>query len=544
MRTSASVFLVMTAAVCLGGTARAGCRGLKPGKLVGAEIIAVQPIAQAGFTAPGQSGVLTAVLRELPSFCRVVGVIRPTADSKIGFELWLPDRWNGRYLQTGNGGFAGIINYWGLAAALRKGFAVASTDDGHTGSDAAWALGHPEKVIDYGYRAVHLTAVTVKEIVSTYYGRKYSYAYFDGCSDGGRESLMEAQRYPDDFDGWLVGSPANDFTGVMTYLLHLAQAASAMREPLKPSQIQALSKAALARCDSADGVRDGVIDEPLRCPFDPAVLKCKGAPDGTCLTPGQVKAVRAIYDDGRDSTTHARLTPGFREALGDEVGQWPFWIGPVPMGSGLSEPLSQFFAEQFFSDMVYGDPKLDYRKLDPLRAAEDSRTRVGMQLNAVDPDLSAVRASGKKIIQYHGSADGLIPAQYSIAYYEAVQKYLGQDNRDFYRLFLVPGMEHCGGGPGTNAFGAAYEGGGYDASRELNPGSNILAALVRWVERGKAPERIMATKYKDDVSAKGAVRTRPLCVYPKVARWTGKGNANDAKNFVCATDVPPSKRFQ
>ena len=538
------VLFVLTAGSLLPGErAFAGCGALKPAKIDGAEITMVEPIAHGGFRAPAHSGVPAALLRELPAFCRVVGTIRPTADSQIGFELWLPDRWNGRYLQTGNGGFAGVIDYDGLAPALRNGFAVGSTDDGHTGQDAAWALGHREKIVDYGYRAVHLTAVTAEEIVTRYYGHRYSDAYFSGCSDGGRESLMEAQRYPDDFDGWLVGAPANDFTGVMTYLLHLAQVAAANPDPLMPSQIMALSKAALARCDSLDGTVDGVIDDPRRCQFDPAELQCKQAPDGKCLTPTQVAAVRAIYDDARDARTHARLTPGSRAVLGDEIGQWPWWIGPVPKKSGLSAPLSQFFAEQFFPYMAYGNPKLDFRKLDLLRAAEDSRRRVGMELSAMDPDLSLVRASGKKIIQYHGWSDGVVPPRYSIAYYQAVETYLGRNNRDFYRLFMAPGMEHCGGGPGPNAFGAAgatydprpYDG-SYDARREFDPASNALAALVQWVENDKPPERIVATKYRDDDPTKGIVRTRPLCVFPKVARWTGRGSPHEAKNFVCSIE--------
>lgn len=540
MRTLIGAFVVMAGSLLVGEQAWAGCGILKPAKIGGAEITMVRSIGPGGFRAPDQSGVPAAVIRELPAFCRVVGVIRPSADSKIGFELWLPDQWNGRYLQTGNGGFAGIINYGGLAPALRNGFAVASTDDGHTGRDAVWALGHPQKVVDFGYRALHLTAVTAEEIVTRYYGRRYSHAYFSGCSDGGRESLMEAQRYPDDFDGWLVGAPANDFTGVMTYLLHLAQVGAAMPDPLTPSQIVALSNAALARCDSQDGTKDGVIDDPPRCQFDPAELQCKRALDGKCLTAAQVVAVRAIYEDAVAAGTQARLTPGFRSVLGDEVGQWPLWIGPVPKHSGLSAPLSQFFAEQFFPYMVYGDPKLDLRKVDLLRAAEDGRRRVGMELNAMDPDLSAVRASGKKIIQYHGSADGVIPPRFSISYYGAVEKYLGRDNRDFYRLFIVPGMEHCGGGPGPDAFGAAHDprpyGAGYDAKREFDPASNILAALVRWVENGRPPERIVATKYRDNDPSKGVVRTQPLCVYPGLARWTGRGSPNDARNFVCSIE--------
>jgi feruloyl esterase len=196
------------------------------------------------------------------------------------------------------------------------------------------------------------------------------------------------------------------------------------------------------------------------------------------------------------------------------------------------------FSENFWPFMVYGDPQVDFRKLDLLQASTDGRSRMGALLNSVDPDLSAVRAAGKKIIQYHGVADAVIPAQYSIGYYEAVEKYLGRENRDFYRLFMAPGMEHCGGGPGPNAFGTPYDprpfGAGYDPSREFNPQHHVLAALIRWVENGEAPERIVATKYQDDDAGKRVVRTRPLCVYPRVARWSGKGSTDDANNFMCS----------
>lgn len=521
----------------------ADCPGLMASKFTDTEIKKAEPVARGAFAPTDLSGTPATIFQALPAFCRVVGVIRPTVDSEIGFELWLPDQWNGRYLQTGNGGFAGLINYGGLVPGLRNGFAVASTDDGHTGNGASWALGHLEKVIDYGYRAVHLMSVIAKEIVNAYYSRRSTYAYFSGCSDGGRESLMEAQRYPDDFDGWVVGAPANDFTGVMTYLLNLSQIAAEMKEPLAPSQIETISKAELSRCDAADGVADGVIAEPLRCQFDPKELLCKKAPDGKCLSRSQVEAVRRIYDDSRDARTHTRLTPGFQGARGDEVGQWPLWIGPVSKESGLSTTLSQMFSDNFWPFMVYDDPKLDVGKLDLLQAYKEGRSRTGAILNSVDPDLSAVRASGKKIIQYHGWADGVISGEYSIAYYEAVEKYLRQDSRDFYRLFMAPGMEHCGGGPGPNAFGTPYDprpfGAGYDSSREFDPEHHVLAALVRWVEKGQAPERIVATKFQDDDSGKPVVRTRPLCVYPKVARWTGKGSTDEAKNFVCST-VPPA----
>jgi Tannase and feruloyl esterase len=519
------------------------CAALINGKYADFQIMTAEPVARGGFTPKDESGAPTAIFRELPPFCRVVGVIRPTADSQIGFELWLPDQWNGRYLQIGSGSFGGAINYRGMISTLGNGFAVASTDDGHTGAgvlwtNAAWALGHPEKLVDYGYRAVHLTSLISKQVVLAYYRRIASHTYFSGCSDGGRESLMEAQRYPDDFDGYLVGAPGNDFTGVMTYLLNLAQIASSMKVPLVPPQLEALQKAALARCDAEDGITDGVIENPLKCRFNPLDLQCKGASDGRCLSEDQAKAVSKVYDDTRGGRARVSLTPGFRAAVGDEAAQWPYLVAPVRKESGRSETVSQMFSENFWPFMVYGDSKLDFRTLDLAQAAGDARGRIGAVLNSVDPNLRSARAAGKKIIQYHGWADALIPPQYSIGYYEAVEKYIGGDNRDFYRLFMAPGVAHCGGGPGPNAFGMSYDprpfGAGYDPNRDFDPDRNVVAALVRWVEKDVAPERIVATKYQDDDAAKAVVRTRPLCVWPKVARWTGKGSTDDAKNFTCA----------
>jgi feruloyl esterase len=496
------------------------------------EITSAEAVAAGAFTPSDQSAGPATIFRELQAFCHVVGIIRPTMDSEIGFEVWLPADWNGRYLQIGNGGFGGSYFWSGLKQGLQNGFAVAGTDDGHTDTrDASWALRHPEKVIDYGYRAVHLTSMTAKLIVATYYGNASAHAYFSGCSDGGREGLMEVQRYPGDFDGWIIGAPGNDWTGHMTEYLRGAQVVARVGEPLTTSQLEALSKAAIARCDAADGIKDGVIDQPLKCTFDPGELQCKGAPNGTCLSAGQATAVRKLYDDVRDDASGASLAPGWRGALGTEIDQWPFVVtGPVPANEDLSGTLAQFFSQNFWSNFVYQDPKLDFEKLNLLQAFSDSRSRVGTIVNAVDPNLSAARASGKKIIQYHGWADSLIPAQYSISYYEAVEKYLGRDNRDFYRLFLVPGMEHCGGGPGPNVFGGAYIPGG-----SFDPDHSALAAIVRWVEHGTAPERIIATKYLDDDTAKPAIRTRPLCPYPKVARWTGKGTTDNAANFECSS---------
>jgi hypothetical protein len=525
-------WMILLGGISSANAAPADCSSLQNTHLPDAQITAARSIAPGSFTAPDPASAPAAIFRELPAFCRVVGVIRPTSDSQIGFELWLPDQWNGRYLQAGNGGFAGSINYIGLVPGIANGFAVASTDDGHVdgGTSAKWALGHPEKLIDFGYRAVHLTSVISKQVVQAYYRHGVSHTYFSGCSDGGREGLMEAQRFSADFDGYLVGAAGSDFTGVMTYLLSLGQISSSLQEPLSLTQIESVQTAALASCDAQDGITDGVVDNPLNCRFNPAALQCKSAPDGQCLSKNQVEVVSRVYAGARGGRTQAALAPGFQMALGNEVDQWPMLIGPVPKGMGHSEPLGEIFGSNFWPLIVYGDSKLDFRTLDIARAAGDARERTGALLNAVDPNLAPVRAAGKKIIQYHGWADGVVPAPYSTSYYGAVESYLGGNSRDFYRLFMAPGVQHCGGGPGPNAFGMSSDPRPIPA---FDPDRHLLAALVRWVEKGVAPERIVATKYQDDDAAKAVVRTRPLCVWPQVARWTGKGSSDEAQNFVC-----------
>lgn len=464
----------------------------------------------------------------LQKFCRVIGSLHPTPTSNIGFEVWLPDRWNQRYLQVGSGGFAGSINYFGLMQGLRQGFAVASTDDGTFGNDAKWALGQPEKVADFAHRAVHLTRLAAKPFVERFYSRPADRAYFSGCSEGGREGLVEAQRYSDDFDGWLIGAPANNFTGLMLTLLSVTQDISRSGQPLTRAQVDALQQATIRKCDRLDGVTDGLVSEPLRCDLDPAELSCKGdaGANGACLSPRQVDLVRRIYDDVRHPSNGLSLAPGYQGTRGSEGGEgewYPFYFDPEA-GPGNAH----FFATNFWPFMIYEKADMDILALDLQRASVDGHARLGALLNAVSPDLSAVRAGGKKIIQYHGWADAGISAQSSIAYYESVERYVRHDIRDFYRLFMVPGMGHCHSGAGPNNFGAADV---IEAS--IDPERNALSALMRWVEQGQAPERIVATKHPGDDVTKPAVRSRPLCVYPKTAKWLGKGSTDEAQNFKC-----------
>jgi Tannase and feruloyl esterase len=470
---------------------------------------------------------------DLPGHCRVVGTIRPTPDSAIGFEVWLPAaHWNGKYRQEGNGALAGFIDYRDLIGDLKAGYAAASTDDGHRataagGFDANWALGHPEKIIDYGSRAVHRSALAAEAIVAAYYGRRARFAYFVGCSDGGRESLMEAQRYPADFDGYLAGSPGIDIPNNGLAHLYLAKTLLSLGadEQLTTAQLKALSTRALERCDAKDGVKDGVLRDPRRCDFKPQELVCRGGQDGTCLTAAQAAAVQRVYDGLKDPTTGAQLAPGWRNTLGTEFGTWP--------------PMLQFGATQNYLDvLLYGRSEPDVAALDLTQAARDTKSSLGPTINSDSRDLRSARSAGKKILQFHGWPDNAVLAQYSVDYFEAVQKYMGPTG-DFYRLFMVPGMAHCSGGIGPTIYADGPD--GPDAFHEW------VAALEAWVEHGKAPDRIIATEYDtagvplDPLgggvmsfpAGRSVKSTRPVCPYPEVAVFTGRGSADRAANFAC-----------
>jgi hypothetical protein len=462
-------------------------------------------------------------LADLPAFCRAAGVIKPSSDSDIRVEVWLPvNGWNSKFVGVGNGGFAGAIAYGGLASAVRNGYAVAATDTGHQagGTDAGWALGHPEKVIDYGYRAIHETAVVGKALAETYYGAKPKRSYFSSCSNGGRQALMEAQRFPEDYDGIIAGAPANDFTHLASFFVSIVQAtAGTPGAYVSQAKLPAIQSAALAACDKLDGVADGVVENPATCRFELAKLKCEGAESDSCLTAPQMEGVKRIYAGLRDSKGKL-LYPGFSMGGEAQPGGWGPWMtGPAPEKATMLA-----FGAGFYKNLVYGDPAWDYKKFNPDTDVKAAMAKVAPIVNATDPDLRRFEARGGKLILYHGWCDAAIPAQAVIDYYNSVQKKLGKKRTaGFVRLFLVPGMQHCGGGAGPNTFGQGGPTRG-DAA------SDISAALEKWVETGAAPERIVASR-----NSEAEVRTRPLCAYPKVARYKGTGGTNEAANFDCAS---------
>jgi feruloyl esterase len=385
-----------------------------------------------------------------------------------------------------NGGFAGSISWGGLAAAVSRGYAASSTDTGHQagGTDASWALGHPEKVMDYGYRAIHETAVTAKALIRAFYGEGPKRSYFNSCSNGGRQALMEAQRFPDDYDGIIAGAPANHWT-------HL------------------LSSAAW----------DGVLNDPSQCRFDPHTLLCQGAENDTCLTAPQAAALLKLYQGPRDARGR-QVFPGYSPGGEAEAGGWGAWItGPAPQQAAMF-----LFATQFFKNMVFEDPNWDFRAFDLERDTKVAVRKTAHILNSNNPDLKKFHARGGKLIVYHGWCDAAIPPQNAINYFRSVEKKMGAKNTaSFLRLFLAPGVQHCAGGSGPDSFGQSngVEG---DALHDLD------AALERWVEQSIAPEKLIATKYKSGA----AVRTRPLCPFPQMARWSGSGSTGDASNFTCA----------
>ena len=483
------------------------CSGLARRSLPDTTITAAQAVTTGSFTPPNSTNAIA----NLPPFCRVAGVIAPTTESQILFEVWMPlEKWNGKFAGVGNGGWAGVISYGALGDQLRRGYAAASTNTGHEAAPgldmARFAFEKPDRLIDFAYRSHHETVRRAKTLTEAFYGKPAERSYFIGCSSGGYEGLMEAQRFPSDYDGIVAGAPANNWTRLMAgdfdgVLAVLKDPASHL--PL--SALGLLHRGALAACDGADGVTDGVLDDPRRCTFDPAKLACAdNQPSSTCLTRAQVDSARRVYGGLKDPRTGAQLYPGL--APGSEP-YWPHRDAANPFAIPVSH----------YKWLVAGDPNWDWKTFD-FADPEDYQAHVAAEakyapiLNATNPDLRAFRDRGGKLLQYHGWNDQLISAQNSIDYYESVRSFFGGDAAvtAFYRLFMAPGMAHCSGGTGPNTF-------------------DMQAALEQWVERGIAPDQVIATR-----AINGVVdRSRPLCPYPKKAVYTGKGDTNEAASFTC-----------
>lgn len=495
-------------------TMAADCESLSSVKLPHTTIRLAQAVPAGTFT-PAEGRPIA----NLPAFCRVAGAIKPTDDSDIQFEVWMPSSgWNGKLQGVGNGGFAGSLSISGLASELRRGYATATTDTGHSAAaapGATWALGHPQKVIDFGYRAIHETAVAAKAMIAAFYGEGPTYAYFNSCSNGGRQALMEAQRYPADYDGIIAGAPANYWTHLLVGGSYLARAvADDPASFIPPAKYPAIEAATLAACDALDGLKDGLIGDPRKCHFDPASLLCKGDETDGCLTAPQVAFLRKIYAGPRSAKGDS-IYDGYSPGGEGGGGGWADWI----TGTAPEKSQGFGFSTQFFSQMVYENAAWDYRKFDPERDVKAADAKLAGVLNATDPDLKRFQDRGGKLILYHGWSDAAIPPVNAIHYYESVVSKMGAAaSGAFVRLYMVPGMQHCGGGPGPNSFWSTNPTSRGDAQHDME------AALESWVEGGPAPGPIVASR---------PGRTRPLCPYPQVARWTGAGSTDDAANFSC-----------
>jgi feruloyl esterase len=458
----------------------------------------VIPIPASPFAAAGN-------LKIAGPLCRVIAYARPTSDSHIDFELWLPEAssWNGKFEGVGNGGFIGQIDYGEMNSGFKLGYAVAGTDTGHKGFDESWALGHPEKLVDWAYRSVHVMTAASKQIVKAYYGKSAKLAYWDGCSTGGKQGLTEAQRYPDDYDAIVAGAPANYITHLQAGSEYLSWVSlkNGVNGPeyIPPAKYKVLHEAALNSCDALDGVKDGVIEDPMRCHFNPKVIECHGADGPNCLTAPQVKTAQEIYA-GAKYNDGKQIYPGLEP--GSEL-EWRYMAaGPEPAAIGTG----------FFKYMVFDNPNWDFRTFNPDRDTRYADKKIGSMINAINPNLSAFEAHGGKLIMYHGWADQLIAPENSVNYYKSVMAKMGglKKTQQFARLFMVPGMTHCQGGIGPTKF-------------------DPLTPLEKWREDGVAPMKIIASK---TVGGK-VVETRPLCAYPKAAIYKGSGDTNNASNFVC-----------
>jgi len=497
----------------------AACTALKDTKLTHARVISaavVGPTDLAALKLNNTDGI--------PSFCRVEVLDTPTADSQIRTEVWLPvSGWNGRLRALGNGGFAGNIYYDQMLSVLRAGYATVGTDTGHTGGTPDFALNHPEKVADFGWRAIHDMTVQAKQLILAFYGKPQQKAYFTSCSDGGREALMEAQRFPADYDGILAGAPAYNWTGLMSGAAEMTQwTHSAAANFIPPAKIPAIAQAVNNACDALDGVKDGIINDPRACHFNPAVLECKAGDADTCLLPAQVETVRRLYR-GAVNNAGKVVLPGLMP--GSEAGGegWELWVSGDRPGSNMP-----FFSQGFFGNFVYARPGWKAAEFDFDRDYKLAIDKTAGALNATDTNLAPFIDRGGKLVMYHGWNDPAIPAPMSIDYYEGVAKKLGDTKTtSALRLYLVPGMQHCAYGPGATDIGQG-------TGQRSDAQHNIYTALEDWVEKGSAPATLTASRAEGKGPDRKVTMTRPLCPYPQQAKYDGKGDPNKAESFACA----------
>jgi len=456
-------------------------------------ITSAEVVPASDFVPPGSARKLG----DLPSFCRVTALLKPTAESRIHIEVWMPaSQWNGKFLAVGSGGWGGSIAYSAMADALRRGYATAATDDGHTTPSASFAMGHREKLIDFAYRSEHEMTVTAKALVRAYYGKTARYSYWDGCSGGGREGLLQAYHYPDEFDGIIAGDPANIRRN--SWALWLASASLKDPEAYIPAaKYDMIHRFVLAACDANDGLKDGLIEDPTTCHPNFAALTCEDDDGPDCLTARQVQTAQTMISPAKNSSGKVlfpRLEPGTELRWGRLAG------GPAPADLFLDE----------FRYVVYQDPTWNWKNFDLDRDSARAHA-VDKEIDELNPHLAAFAKNGGKLLLYHGWADQQVAPGSTVEFYRS----LLDENRDsgsgWVRLFMAPGMAHCSGGEGPDTF-------------------DRIGAMEGWVEHAKAPSRLVAAHH----TASKVDRTRPLCAYHQVAKYKGSGSVDDAGSFVCS----------
>lgn len=487
------------------------------------------------FTTTASSGSQTIVVSAPFAFCKVTANLTPTSDSSIAMELWMPDadHWNQKFLGVGNGALTGAIWHTSMARPLYAGYAVANSNLGHFATNANWANGHPEKLIDYAYRGDHVTAEASKAIIYAYYNSEAQHSYFHGCSNGGHQALMEAQRFPDDYEAIIAGAPWNQWTHQTVEFISRAIAL----EHLNPAKRSMITKAVIAQCGGRDGgvLADGYLNEPQSCQFKPSSLLCSGADGPNCLTADEVAAVEKVYEGPSNPRTGQNLFPGF------ERGSETAWSG---FGS---------FVNNLFQNIAFVNPTFDFHNFDFDNDVAFLDATLTPEIDSNSPDLSQFKARGGKLLMWQGWTDTTLDPRNSVNYYNSVVAVTGsglhvgpslideagdngalhahrrqylEDTQDYFRLFMAPGVNHCGGGDGPNSSFAYTLG---NAVGPLDADHDILAALDRWAIEGKAPDQFIASHFTGSVADK----TRPVCAYPQIARYNGHGDPNVPGSWSC-----------
>ena len=504
MRRVLPLVFVLSSLTWTSEVSAATCEDLARAAFPNTRITSAETVAAGSFVPPAPPGANVApIFKTLPAFCRVRVALTPSSDSDIRTEVWLPAaNWNGKLQAVGNGGWAGNIPYPAMAAAVAAGYATTGTDTGHVGNNADFVPGHPEKLVDFGYRAIHEMTVASKAIIRAHYGDLPKVSYFNGCSQGGRQAITSAQRYPQDFDGIVAGASA--WNSMRMHGARLVVNRTMNRTPdavIPPDKYPMIHTAVLNACDGLDGVKDGVIENPTKCSFDFKALECKGEDAASCLTPAQVESARAIVSPVTHPTTGAVLFEGHLWP-GAEL-EWDTIGGPKPLANAVTAVRNVVFNDPSWDPATFTAADIDLAD----RADKDI-------LDSNNANLKPFFDRGGKLLMWHGWADPQVTPQTSTIYFTNVLKTVGRTAEDSIALFMLPGVYHCGGGPGPDRF-------------------DRMAAIEQWVEGGRKPTRIVASHQTN-----GSVdRTRPLCPFGEVARWNGTGSTDEEKNFSCVAET-------